>query len=603
MTDFLSPERTHSVVFRPNGIYYGTVVQVDEVNRRVWVTLPRITSSNATFGGTNGCPVAGSTLPVVGDTVACVWAENRTEQLIVLGTLQDDQTRLYAPTVIATSTTRPAADGLTLGTLLYETDTGVIRIWDGTGWRGLRTGSGSSAGAVYFDEAGVGVGSPTSGQPLSVTKTIVFPAALNNASSGVAQFGAVTGANLLFDRDLIQARNNGSAATLRLNPLGGFVSGSFNAADLTRGTVPAARLSGVYPNLTGVGALAELTVSGATLFSGAATVGTTLTFNPATGTKTYQLLNEGGILKLRCGADEVLATNFDTFGPNVTVGTNGFSLGTWSAAGVSAYTGAMQVHTDGKRYYLLMARSADLHTYVGARPGGFVYVRPDNNDATRQLVLTASGDWNGIAGTTDTGHVIYGRLTFRSDGTYTSGAWFTSNNGTASGLFGYNNAENKIGYYNKATNNWPMLFDGSTGNLQIGVDGGGITYRGVPTIPNVGSPLYVNGFTGVVSIQGSNRRLKDNIVDLGNALDVVGQLRPRTYTIKGSPVTDPHYGFIVEEVEEVSPHLVEYRPDDNGDPMPGMWHMEDFIALSVAAIKELKATVDELETRLAELEG
>lgn len=82
MTSFYTtPTKAASVPFQPNGVYFGIVKRVDEGTNRVWVEIPRLVL-DFQFG-----PVAvvGNELPVVDDRVACMFAENSTDTLVVLG--------------------------------------------------------------------------------------------------------------------------------------------------------------------------------------------------------------------------------------------------------------------------------------------------------------------------------------------------------------------------------------------------------------------------------------------------------------------------------------------------------------------------------------
>jgi len=77
--------------------------------------------------------------------------------------------------------------------------------------------------------------------------------------------------------------------------------------------------------------------------------------------------------------------------------------------------------------------------------------------------------------------------------------------------------------------------------------------------------LQINGdinYTGSLN-NTSDRNLKENIRPLGNALGVVMQLNPASYTFRGNgswnglPLsTGTHYGLIAQEVEAVLPDLV-----------------------------------------------
>jgi hypothetical protein len=61
-------------------------------------------------------------------------------------------------------------------------------------------------------------------------------------------------------------------------------------------------------------------------------------------------------------------------------------------------------------------------------------------------------------------------------------------------------------------------------------------------------------------------------------------------------------GFVVEEVAEVSPEYLEYTIK-NDELDAHYWKPNDFIALSIQGIKDLTTKVNQLETRIAELEG
>lgn len=97
MSSFLTtPTKTKSVSFQPGGVYYGTVKRVDEESKRVWVEIPRLVAGFQ-FGPVS---VVGPVLPDVGDRVACIFAENRTEALVVIGPFlnRDSQVELFGAT-------------------------------------------------------------------------------------------------------------------------------------------------------------------------------------------------------------------------------------------------------------------------------------------------------------------------------------------------------------------------------------------------------------------------------------------------------------------------------------------------------------------------
>lgn len=130
----------------------------------------------------------------------------------------------------------------------------------------------------------------------------------------------------------------------------------------------------------------------------------------------------------------------------------------------------------------------------------------------------------------------------------------------------------------------------------------------------------------------SLRDLKENIVDIDDALSIISDLRPRKYNFKVDafspidPVTqqpwtqearefaslDHKYGLIVEEVAEKRPDLLSYMyiPEDDEEPnyldfskyKATMWEDADVLVLCIKAIQELHQKNMELEARLQTLE-
>lgn len=107
------------------------------------------------------------------------------------------------------------------------------------------------------------------------------------------------------------------------------------------------------------------------------------------------------------------------------------------------------------------------------------------------------------------------------------------------------------------------------------------------------------GQTSEVTLQGtfiatafharSDRRLKENIADLKNSLDIVKQLDPKEYNFIDSG-NKKSYGFIAQEIEEILPELV--ADDANG--VKSISYGE-IIPILTNAIKELNTKIIQLE--------
>ncbi len=136
--------------------------------------------------------------------------------------------------------------------------------------------------------------------------------------------------------------------------------------------------------------------------------------------------------------------------------------------------------------------------------------------------------------------------------------------------------------------------------------------------------VYKLGFTY------SNRDAKQDIADMPDMLPLIAKLKPRTFRWKSSEnaeVYDPtanylhksakvtnngtvstypdgeyEKGFIVEEVLECGHDLVSWHPTSD-EPKPMMWKANDFIAIAIKGIQELKSQVDDLSAKVKELES
>lgn len=128
MANFVTPDKTASQKFTPGGIYFGKVTRVDSGLNRVWVRIPRFIN-NFEFGP---LAVVGPELPVVDDRVACLFVENRSDDIVVIGVVKNQSMLPTAPVLVATSSTHP--DSPKVGTILYETDTEDIFVWNGSEW-------------------------------------------------------------------------------------------------------------------------------------------------------------------------------------------------------------------------------------------------------------------------------------------------------------------------------------------------------------------------------------------------------------------------------------------------------------------------------------
>ena len=147
---------------------------------------------------------------------------------------------------------------------------------------------------------------------------------------------------------------------------------------------------------------------------------------------------------------------------------------------------------------------------------------------------------------------------------------------------------------------------------------GGTSINGESELQYNGTRLYINGALGVgtttptttgliratndvIAFYSSDRRLKENIVNIPNALDKVSMLNGVTYNwkkfdenknqeIHANEGTD--VGVIAQEIEAVFPDIVQTR--ENGYKAV---KYDRLVAVLIEAVKELKAEINELKKK------
>jgi Chaperone of endosialidase len=141
--------------------------------------------------------------------------------------------------------------------------------------------------------------------------------------------------------------------------------------------------------------------------------------------------------------------------------------------------------------------------------------------------------------------------------------------------------------------------------VSAGVGGLYVSFRRLAGSTQIGSISIVTG-PAVAYNTSSDRRLKDIIGDVGDAVARLLRLKPRRLRWKLEPDADDFDGFIADEVQAVIPGAVTGEPDavlpdddefDPGGIDPQQLDVSRLIPLLVAAVQELAGRVDQLETR------
>jgi hypothetical protein len=119
--------------------------------------------------------------------------------------------------------------------------------------------------------------------------------------------------------------------------------------------------------------------------------------------------------------------------------------------------------------------------------------------------------------------------------------------------------------------------------------------------------VYVNA-DGQLGTTPSSRRYKQQIADMSAESHVLMKLRPVSFYYRPE-LDEAHvrqYGLVTEEVAEAAPDLVAY--DKDGAPQAVRHHFVNAMLLNEAQkqrrlVEEQKATIQDLEARLARLEA
>ncbi|KAL3657880.1 hypothetical protein V7S43_017258 [Phytophthora oleae] len=103
----------------------------------------------------------------------------------------------------------------------------------------------------------------------------------------------------------------------------------------------------------------------------------------------------------------------------------------------------------------------------------------------------------------------------------------------------------------------------------------------------------------------SDRRIKNDIIDIPYGLDQVMAMKPKKFSLRSDNST--HVGFIAQEIVEVIPECVsgsesaDDELNENGEPINPMGiDLASLVSVLCKAIQELKAEVNELRAIIAE---
>ena len=284
-----------------------------------------------------------------------------------------------------------------------------------------------------------------------------------------------------------------------------------------------------------------------------------------------------------------------TVTPNVPLHINGFASGLPVTSGTAQTYGAFRLQN---------TNSNTLDFGFDQNKGAWIqtgYAPSLITANTYSLLLNPNGGKVGIGTTTPTGGTLHVAGNVRQDG-FT--AFYNTGGGTLAGYVG--DAVN-LGAYPSA------------GGYCLQLRSAGVLYFSHSNNSTSTCFLYTNGdfYTndGTVS-SASDKRVKKDVNDLSDGIDIIEKLRPVTFkynnaskTTEGYATTDAlgsssvvpdktRFGFIADEVLDVAPQYVEINKGEiNGEEVDDYKSMAParMIPMIVKAIQELSAKVTALE--------
>jgi hypothetical protein len=292
-------------------------------------------------------------------------------------------------------------------------------------------------------------------------------------------------------------------------------------------------------------------VAGTAALPAITTTGDTNTgmFFPAADTIAFA---EGGAESMRIDSsgNVGIGTTSPTF-TNFSASSSGLEIKSTTTYGVLKLTGAT-----GGEFYLGSGSGSSNAAWVWNYANSATIFATNN---TERMRIDSSG--NVLVGTTNTTAFTYTGSIFVGDRGAVDCIQTYRNSTGASGQIGFNNPNGRVG------------------------------------------EIYTSG-SSTVYATSSDYRLKENIVPMTGALDVVSALKPVTYTWKVDGSAGQ--GFIAHELQEVVPDCVSETKDAvdaEGNPKYQGIDTSFLVATLTAAIQEQQTIINDLKARIETLEA
>jgi hypothetical protein len=408
---------------------------------------------------------------------------------------------------------------------------------------------------------------------------------------------------------VIYMRSSSNTNTVKINSSG---LSYFNGGNVGIGTTSPLEKLNIVETTTTAGTFFPVAISGARY---QADYGVGIAFRPENNSSAYAnktaIVGSGGGYGYNMADLHFCLNQSTTITDEVSLSDTRMIIKKSGNVGIGTSSPTYKLQVNGTAYinetlYVNGATTVDDNFYVTNGNVGIGNTSPNaplsfaTSIATRKIVLYESANNNfqfygfGI----EAGTLLYSTGSNSDDHVFFSGQSTTTRreiarfSGNGDILFGTSTKANDFTYLELATNNRRILNIGSSVVSQ-------------QTLVNFRNP---NGVVGQLQTDGSTTsfvtssdyRLKENVVEMTDALDRVSQLKPSRFNFIANP--DKTYdGFLAHEVQDIVPEAISGTKDavdEKGNPIYQGIDQSKLVPLLVGAIQELKAEIETLKSQI-----
>jgi uncharacterized protein YunC (DUF1805 family) len=564
----------------PNAIYQGKITSVRD-DGRVHV---RIHSLGLSVGPI--MPINTTPLNVLskGDTVVCTFTDETNTNLVILGSAtKKNDIYASADNGISIYTNNVARDAgvpsPSEGRVIYLLDTDELQIYNGTEWiTVIDTGNSENITASTLVATSASIG----------TLTVTGPSTLT----------------VLGSSNLSSSTTIGTITPTEIGHLDGVTSGIQAQINL--------KAPSASPTFTGTVVLPDGTVTSSMILDGTIV---NADINSAAAIAYSKLNLATSIVNGDISASAAIALSKLATTGTITATTFVGAL-TGTASGNLVSGGALGTPSSGNLTNCTFPTVPNATSAGNANTVGSLGVHSGRNNEANKVVRTQ-----------ENGYILCGYINSSNgnEGNNSSPPRVWGTNGSDDYLRSYLTSALNVNSANSAGNSntvggFTPQTSGFNGGVAIRYSGDArldsnyfVGYGTVSVGAGASTSLRRRTADGYFLIDGSRLKYKENVetVSTEDAINLIKNLRPVKFHWKkefqgpdaSNPLlneirdTNKEYGFIAEEVHQVSPELVSYLDDnEDGIPDPIMWQQNAVISILVKTVQDLVSRIEHLES-------